>query len=574
MKLLIRYMRMDRALFWFMFVIKVVGTFMDLTILWILQYILDNVAPICKAEQTLAPVFQWGALMLVCSAAAYFGSTWANKLSAKLARNVVWRVRSDLFEKVLSLSAAQVDETTVPSLVSRLSTDTYFIHDMILQLLRPGIRNPVLLIGGIVVTLSIEPALSLSFLATLPILSFVVWNISRQGVKLFRAKQKKTDRMVEVVRDNFSGIRVIKALSRTEREKERFAGANLSLSVAEEAAGKKMATSRPIISVFLNWGMTAVILLGAWRITGGSATPGQIISFMQYFTIILNATLVITRLFTTTSKGIASAQRIDEILFMPEDLTLDEAKEKSDAFVEFRDVTFTYRSKTLPTVKHISFSLQRGETLGVIGGTGSGKSTVLKLLLRFYDPDSGAVFVDGRDVKTIPKEELHSLFGVAMQNDFLMADTVEENIRFARGIEGEAIREAAATAQAAPFISELEEGYEHRLAPKGVNLSGGQRQRVLVSRAVAGDPPILLLDDSSSALDYKTDAQLRHELAKRRGRSTAVIVAQRVSSVKDCTKILVMEHGEAIGYGTHEHLMATCTVYQEIAQSQMGDLNG
>lgn len=572
MKRLLSYFKPDRFLFALMLVIKTVGSAMDLVIPLILQHILDNVAPICKEKGTLAPVFQWGAAMLLCSAAAYFGSVVANRLSAKLARNVVRRIRSDLFRKVLSLSQAQVDAFTVPSLVSRLSSDTYFIHDMLLQFMRAGLRNPILLIGGIVITLSIEPALSLSFLSALPVLSLVVWIISHQGVRLYREKQKKTDRMVEVVRDNFTGIRVIKALSRTEREKKRFAEANRDLSRAEEKAGVKMATSRPIINVFLNWGMTAVILLGAWRITGGSATPGQIISFMQYFTIILNATLIITRLFTVISKGIASAQRIDEILSSPEDLAVEKTGETSDAFVEFRDVTFTYNSKALPTLSHLSFKLNEGESLGVIGSTGSGKSTLAKLLMRFYDADEGAVFVGGKNVKDIPKEILHSLFGAALQNDFLMADTLEENVRFSREIGEEQIRRGAKIAQAS-FIDELEDGFGYELTAKGQNLSGGQRQRVLIARAIAASPAILILDDSSSALDYKTDARLRRDLRENAGGSTVIVVAQRVSSVKDCTKVLVLEHGEAIGFGTHEELMKSCPIYQEIAHSQMGDLN-
>ena len=572
MKRIFSYFKEERGFFIFILFVKFIGTVMDLVIPRVLQFILDEVTPRCRAENTLAPIFGWGSLMLLCAAIAFFGSAWANRATAKISRNIVARIRADAFEKVLSLSCRQTDEITVPSLISRLSSDTYFIHDMVLQSMRTGLRAPILLIGGIVITLTIEPVLSLSLIGILPFLSLIVWAISRRGIRLYRKKQEMSDKMVEVVRDNFTGIRVIKALSKVDREKERFGEVNLALSRSGEKAGRTTAVSRPIINVFMNLGMTGVILLGAWRITKGDATPGAIISFMQYFTIILNSTLAITRLFTVLSRGIASAGRLDEILSAPEELLPEKREDKSDFFVEFRDVSFSY-NKTIPTVEHISFQLEKGDTLGVIGGTGSGKSTLIALLLRFYDPDEGEIFVNGKNIKSYEKAELHSLFGTAMQNDFLMADTLSENIRFARSINESGIRNGVRIAQAEEFVSLAEEGLLFELTAKGQNLSGGQRQRTLIARAVAGDPEILILDDSSSALDYKTDANLRRALESALPNCTKIIVAQRISSVKNCRKILVLEHGELIGSGTHEELMDTCEVYREIEHSQMGELN-
>ncbi len=573
MKRLFQYLKPDTALLAFTLFIKVIGTMMDLVIPWILGKILDEIVPICTKEN-LWPIFQWGGYMLICAVIAYFGSTWANRNSAKVARNVVGKMRGDLFDRILRLSPHQTDTFTVPSLVSRMSSDTYFIHNMVLQTMRSGIRSPILLIGGIVITLAIEPVLSLSLIVLLPFLALIVTHISKKGVKLYRLKQEKADRMVEVVRDNFSGIRVIKALSKVDFEKEHFQKINVELSRSEEKAGKTMARSHPIISMFLNLGMTMVILLGAFRVLSGHTMPGQIISFMSYFTIILNATIAITRIFTVISKGAASAGRIDEVMRTPEELLVQAAEpKKEDApFVEFQDVSFSY-NKTIPTVEHISFALRRGESLGIIGGTGSGKSTIIQLLLRFYDIDSGRILLDGRDIRSLPHSELHTLFGVAFQNDFLMADTLSENIRFARSIGGQELEKATEVAQAAEFISQLEDGFSYELTAKGQNLSGGQRQRVLISRAVAGTPPILILDDSSSALDYKTDSNLRAALAEKMREVTSIIVAQRISSVKNCDHILVLEQGAPIGYGTHEELSQSCGVYQEIAQSQMGELN-
>lgn len=573
MKRLFSYLKPLRGFLTLTIFIKIIGTVMDLVIPWILGTILDEIVPQCTADD-LSPVFLWGGLMLLCSLIAFVGSTVANRFSSKAAKIVVGKMRIDAFSKILTLSRHQADTFTVPSLVARMSSDTYSIHNMIVQLLRGGMRSPILLIGGVIITFCIEPVLSLSLIVILPFLIAIVFYVSRKGFWLYRAKQERVDDMVRVVRDNFSGIRVIKALSKTEYEKEHFEEVNVVLSKSEQKAGKTMAITKPIMSFFLNLGMIAVIVLGAWRVYTGKTMPGQIVAFMSYITIILNSALGITRIFTIASKGSASASRIAEILDTECDLALlDIPKEESEFYIEFRDVTFSY-NKTRPVLSHISFALKKGETLGIIGGTGSGKSTVMALLLRFYDADSGKILIEGRDIRSIPFEELYSRFGTSFQNDFLMADTIAENIRFAREINGEEIRKATVAAQASEFIDSLDEGEDHLLLSHGANVSGGQRQRILIARALAGTPDILILDDSSSALDYKTDAKLRRALAeKERGNTTTVIIAQRTSSIRNSDHILVLEHGNPIGYGTHEELMNHCAVYQEIAKSQMGELN-
>ncbi len=572
MKKILSYCKPLTGFFILSLIIKSAGTIIELVIPYILGMILDEVVPQCTKEN-LWPMFFWGGVMILCSFLALVMNTVANRRAAYFTKTVIQNVRGDLFDRILSLSAAQTDSFTVPSLVARLSSDSYSLYTMFMDLLRAGIRAPILLIGGVFITLSIEPVLSLSLILPLPFLAMIVFFVSRCSVRLYKRKQKKVDVMVEKIRDTFTGIRVIKALSKTDYEKKSFDRINEDLNRSGQKAGMITGITGPAVSVFMNLGMTAVIVLGAFRVASGHTAPGQIISFMSYFTIILNATLGITRIFTVTTQGSASATRISEVLNTKPDLNLIPASpaEPNAPFLEFRDVTFSY-NKTIPTVEHVSFTLEKGQTLGIIGGTGSGKTTLIRLLLRFYDPDQGVILLEGRDLRSFDPARLRKKFGVVFQHDFLMADTLAENIRFARPLPEQALEPAASCAQALPFIQDLKDGFQHPLTTNGSNLSGGQRQRVLISRAVADHPEILILDDASSALDYKTDAALRQSIREEMVGSTCVVVAQRISSIQNADLILVMEHGELIGKGKNDHLMETCPVYREIAESQMGEM--
>ena len=310
--------------------------------------------------------------------------------------------------------------------------------------------------------------------------------------------------------------------------------------------------------------------VGAVRVQYGLTQPGKIIAFLSYFTIILNALLMISRIFTYYSKGIASARRVAEVLNAPVELEPQALPAETDtAVIRFREVSFSYH-KSHVDLGPISFALERGQTLGVIGPTGSGKTTLLNLLQRFYDPDKGEILLEGKPLRSLTADELRSRIGVVQQSDFLMTDTIAENIRFGRALSDEAVQQAAATAQG-DFIQQKEEGFQTLLTTRGANLSGGQKQRVLIARALAGDPQILLLDDCSSALDYKTDAALRRALHARKNAAATVIVAQRISAVQDCDQILVLDAGRPMGLGDHETLMRTCPMYRELYQLQLGE---
>ncbi len=555
-------------------IIKILGTLADLGLPWVMAFIIDDIIPLGRVSLILI----WGGVMLLLAVAARTGNIVANRKASKVARDTVERIRHDTFEKIGNLSGAQVDQFTMPSLISRLTTDSYNIHQMIGMMQRLGVRGPIILVGGTVLTATLEPVLTLVLIGIMPILAFVVFTISRRGIPLYGRVQKSVDRMVQTVRENIAGIRVIKALSKTEYEKSRFEAVNEELVGRELKAGSVMAASSPLMNLLLNLGLTGIVIVGAFRVNAGASEPGKIVAFLSYFTMILNAVMSINRIFIIFSKSSASADRIREVLDAPQELIQEKTEEiEGDDYIVFDHVTFGYHTKThkesskeAVCVEDINFRLKKGESLGIIGATGSGKTTIINLLMRFYDVDFGEVRVNGRNVKGYTLQTLRSMFGVVFQNDVIFADTLYENISFGRDIPPERVKEAAADARAADFIEDMEGGYEYRAAIKGANLSGGQKQRVLIARALAAKPDILVLDDSSSALDYKTDAALRLAIGKNYSDSTLITVAQRVSSIMQHDHILVLEDGRTLGYGTHEELLTSCPVYREIYESQMG----
>lgn len=547
-------------------IIKFTGTIMDLLLPWILAYTIDDIVP----QKNMRLIILWGIVMIFCSVVAVLTNIIANRMASKVAMDTTEAVRHDLFEKISYLSCRQVDSFSIPSLESRLTSDTYNIHQMIGMMQRLGVRAPILLLGGIIVTLTLEPVLSLVLILILPFIGLLIYSVSKKGIPLYIGLQQSVDAMVRTVRENISGIRVIKALSKTNYEKQRFSGINAEVVKREKRAGITMALTNPTMNLLLNLGLTLVIIIGAYRVNAGLTQPGKIIAFLTYFTIILNAMLSITRMFVMYSKGTASAERICQILDTPEDLTLEPKSHTEDGYhIVFDHVSFSYH-KDKNSIDDISFKLRQGETLGIIGATGSGKSTLIRLLLRLYDVDKGEIRIHGDNIRSIPPEELHTKFGVVFQDDILFADTIAANIDFGRGLSGGQVEAAAASAQAKEFIDSLADGYRHMLTSKSTNLSGGQRQRVLISRALAAQPEILVLDDSSSALDYKTDSMLRKALVNNFKDTTTIIIAQRVSSILNSDHILVLEDGRTLGYGTHEELLQSCQSYREISMSQMG----
>ena len=547
--------------------VKVIGTLAELMIPFLLTHILDNVI----VKNDIGSIVFYGVIMAIFAVIACAGNIVANRMAAKTTMIFSTNMRKNLFLKTLSLSARSTDKYTIPSLESRITSDTYNVQNFVGMMQRMGIRAPILLIGCTAITMIMDRRLSLVMLATAPFIFIIIYSISRKGVPLYSDVQKSVDRMVRVVREDAQGIRVIKALSKVDYENARYDSANMTLMKKETRAGVIMGVVHPIMTMLMNLGIVAVIGFSAYFVANGVSKATTVIAFMQYFTLISMAMMSLSRMFVMYTKCAASAKRISMVMESEDELkvTPDDGRGDSSLHISFESVSFSYLGKK-ENLKNISFGIKRGESLGIIGATGSGKSTLLRLLMRFYDSDSGTVRINGRDVRSYGKEELASIFGVVFQNDFIYADTIEENIRFGRDIPHEDIVTAAKIAQAHDYITAFKDGYSHTVSTAGTNLSGGQRQRLLISRAIAARPEILILDDSSSALDYKTDAALRQALAEGLPGSTFITVAQRVSSVKSCDLILVIDEGEIIGCGRHEELMENCPEYKEISDSQMG----
>ncbi len=554
---------------------------MDLFIPWILAYVIDSVIPV----GSLRLIFAWGGVMLVCSILAVSFNIIANRMASRVASDATQIIRHDLFAKTMYLSARQTDAFTKPSLISRLTTDTYNVNQMIGRVQRLGVRAPILLVGGVLFTMSLDPVLSSVLLLVMPVLAVVMVVVSRKGMPLYRKLQSSVDSFVCLVREDIAGIRVIKALSKMDYEKEKFDRINKMVVTCERNAEKTMAVLNPSMNMLLNLGLVGVIIVGAFRVNAGTSEVGKILAFMTYFTIILNAMMSISRMFVIINKAVASAARIDQVLSCEDDLALlgdktEPEAEKADTVeadaekeIVFDHVSFSYNKKE-PNLKDISFTVRKGEMLGIIGSTGSGKTTLASLLMRLMDVDEGRVLIGGRDVRSFEKEELRSRFGVVFQNDTIFEDTIYENVRMGRQLDLEEIVQALSYAQAEEFTQEKERSEGGMLDIRGANLSGGQKQRVLIARALAARPEILILDDSSSALDYRTDAMMRRQLKENFSGTTTILIAQRISSVMHADHILVLEDGEMIGYGTHEELLMGCAVYREISRSQTGDIGG
>ncbi|HIW80044.1 MAG TPA: ABC transporter ATP-binding protein/permease [Candidatus Acetatifactor stercoripullorum] len=560
------------------FLIKFWGTIMDLCIPYILAYIIDSVIP--KQQKSL--VLLWGFFMIFCSVLAVTFNIIANRMASKVASDATELIRHDLFSNIMYLSNRQTDFFTKPSLISRMTTDTYNLHQMIGRVQRLGVRAPILLIGGICVTFTLDPAMACVLVAVLPLLGIITVYVSRKSIPMYIVLQEASDRFVRMVREDIAGIRVIKALSKTDYETEKFRAINKEVVERERKSGMVMAIIDPAMNILLNLGLVCVIFVGALRVNGGNCEVGKILAFTTYFTIILNAMLSISKMFTILSKAIASGNRIWQVLETKEDMQVLEMKEDQQTSkakediqtpeeIVFEHVSFSYLKQKDADIRDLSFRIKRGETLGIIGEIGSGKSTIINLMMRMYDADQGRILISGRDVRTYKPEELKSRFGVVFQNDTIFEDTIAGNVTLGRELDETQVQEALLYARAREFVEDRTDREEEALNIKGANLSGGQKQRVLIARALAAKPRILILDDSSSALDYKTDAALRKGIREHFAGTTLVIVAQRISSILNADHILVMEDGKAIGYGTHEELLRSCAVYREIGKSQMGE---
>jgi ATP-binding cassette subfamily B multidrug efflux pump len=557
--------------------VKMTGTLMEVVLPAILAHIINVVVP----TRNQSNIMLWGFAMVVFSFGAWVLNFSANRMASGTASRAIRSIRQDMFARAMRLSARQMDKLTVSSLESRLTTDTYALHRFLGATLRMGIRSMMLFIGGVFFCFWLSWRLALILVVLVVPLFFAVRFVFRRAIPLFHTVQRKLDDLVQIIRENIRGIRIIKALDRTDYEKERFGDSNEDVRAAEVRAIDQIAMMSPLVNVILYTGLTVVLILGARLVDVGMLQTGTIIAFLSYFILITNSLLGLNRMFNIYNRAVASIERIKEVLNMPTDenqlvpedaSTLGEV-DPSVPEIEFKNVSFSYLG-VKNDLENISFALYPGETLGIMGPTGSGKSTVIRLLLRQYDVQEGAILIRGQDIRTIKPEALNHLFGIVFQNDFLFGGTVRKNVDFGRGLSDESIRVATEHAQASIFLDEKEGELDFILASKGVNLSGGEKQRLLLSRALAGAPEILVLDDASSALDFRTDAKLRQVLRDHYGTTTSIVIAQRVSSVRHADRIIFMENGRISAMGDHETMMKESRKYREIAEMQMGEWRG
>ena len=568
MKGLLKYIKPQ---VWFILLtlcLKCAAAYAELWIPSLMETMLDEKA----AQGVVRDIYLYGGLMILCAVLCLGLNFSANAISAFTSGRITKAIRHDLFAKLQSLSAKQMDELTIPSAESRLTSDTYNVNNVLTRVQRMGIRAPILLVGGIIMMIRMDWVLALILVALMPIISIVVYGVSKKSFPMFTKQQTVLDRVVRVMQENITGIRVVKALSKTDYEKDRFDSVNRELCDVSERAGILTGITGPVTGAVLRIGLVLVVLAGAYRVNAGVIKAGVIIASLQYFIMILNAMTGVTRIFIMWSRGEASAKRISSVLELEEDMAVEPAQEASaitPAHIEFQNVHFSYTGVG-KNIEDLSFRLERGQTLGILGGTGSGKTTIINLLMRLYDADSGQILIDGQNVRTIPYALLRKKFGIVFQNDFITEGTIGENIRFFRDLPDEKVEWAAKHAQAA-FIAEKEGGMEAEVVVRGNNLSGGQKQRLLIARALAADPEILVLDDASSALDYQTDSKLRKALRENYRNTTTVLVTQRISSLQHADLILVLNEGAVIGMGNHAHLMETCEEYRSIAATQMGE---
>lgn len=493
-------------------------------------------------------------------------------LAAKCAYGFGTELRRDLYKHINGLSYSGIDKVGASSLVNRLTNDTNTVQNGVNMFIRLAVRAPFLVLGAAVMAVMIDLRLSLIFFVVAPIISVIIFLIMKKTVPMYKKNQQKLDRAAMLTGENIEGTRVIRAFSRQQEEIDEFKEAVDDIAECSVAVGKISAILNPVAFMIMNLGIVAILWFGGVRIDSGSLTQGELTAFTNYMTQILLALVVLANLVIIFTKAFASANRIKEIFdILPEEKgNVTSPDENSDTIIEFRNVSFTYPDAGDQSLTGISFSLKKGQMLGIIGGTGSGKSTLASLIPCFYRATVGDVFISGVNVKDYDPDALRKMIGYVPQKSVLFSGTVRENMKIrSENASDEEIISALKTAQAWDFVSSKPDVLDTAVSQGGKNFSGGQKQRLSIARALVGKPDIVILDDSTSALDYATDLSLRKALKNDLAETSVVMISQRTTSLKEADLIIVMDDGEAVGMGTHNELLMNCEVYKEIYQSQI-----
>lgn len=575
MKKLLRFLRNYKKQLIFGPFFKLLEAIFELIVPIVMSKIIDNGI----AGGDSGYIFRMSGLIVLLGVCGLGFALTCQYLASKCAYGFGTELREALYKHINSLSHSSIDKIGTSSLVNRLTNDTNTVQNGVNMFIRLAVRVPFLIIGAAVMAIMLDAKLSLIFFIVAPLIAAVIFLIMRKTVPMYKKTQQKLDRAALLTRENIEGTRVIRAFSNQQEEIDEFDEAVNDIAVSSIAVGKLSAILNPVAFMIMNLGIVAITWFGGSRIEIGGMTQGELTAFTNYMTQILLALLVLANLIVIFSKAFASANRITEIFdLQPESSEGSECLDdtaKMAAALEFRNVSFAYDNAGDSSLKNISFTLRRGEMLGIIGGTGSGKSTLANLIPRFYKAASGEISVFGKDVNTYDLDCLRRSVGIVPQKSVLFTGTIRENMKWRKSdASDDEIIAALKTAQAWEFVEKMPDQLDTKISQGGKNLSGGQKQRISIARALVGAPEILILDDSTSALDYATDLKLRKALRNEMADTTVIMISQRTTSLMEADSIIVLEDGAAVGIGTHNELLSGCEVYREIYRSQMNEKEG
>ena len=542
---------------------------MDLT----LPTMLSNIVDIGIANSDINYVLTAGAKMILFAFLGLIGGVGCSIFSTIAAVNLGQKLRDGLFAKIQSLSFLELDHFKTSSLITRLTNDITQVQTMVMMGLRILVRAPLLCIGGLWMAYRLSQSLSIVFVITIPIILIFVAIVMSKSFPLFKTMQEKIDKVNNVMRENLLGVRVIKAFTMEHKQRDRFNEANDDLMSQSIRAQKIMIILNPVVMLLVNFSVIGVLWYGGYLVQDSLLETGKIMAFINYLTQIMMSMMMVIMISMNFSRAKASADRINEVFATNSSIQENEkTAELTNYDIEFKNVSFKYHEHSEEVLKDISFKIKQGNQVGIIGGTGSGKSSLVNLIPRLYDVSEGEVLIGGQNVKTLSLSELRDKIGVVLQESILFSGTIASNFKFGyHEATQDELDDAAKDAQAMEFIQAKEDGYETVVEQRGKNLSGGQKQRVSIARTLIRDPKILILDDSSSALDMATESKLQRAIKERMKESTVIMIAQRISAVMDADQIIVLDQGEISGIGTHEELLKTNEIYRSIAISQLGE---
>ena len=553
-------------------IFKLIEAILELFIPIVMAKIID----VGVANKDINYVLKMGGLLILLGAVGLAFALICQYYASIASQGAGTSIRSKLYKHINNFSHSEIDKIGTPTLITRLINDINQIQTGIAMLIRLGTRSPFVIIGSTIMAILIDFRLSIIFLITTPLIALVIYLVMSKSLPLYKVIQGKLDNISLITRENLEGARVIKAFSKEESEKERFNDSTIELAETNINVGKISALLNPITYIIMNLSIISILWFGGIRVNIGSLTQGEVIAFINYITQILLSLIVFSQLIVILTKGATSANRVLEILNIKSSIT-DNVKDNynklsSSPLIEFRNVSFSYEDSNDYSLKDINLTINKNETIGIIGGTGSGKSTLINLIPRFYDATNGEVLIKGINTKNYPLKDLRRLIGIVPQKAVLFKGSILDNLKW--GNEDatiDDIKEALEISQSYSFVESLKEKYNSEVMQGGKNFSGGQKQRLTIARALVSKPEILILDDSSSALDFATDAKLRKSLKEKTKDMTVLIVSQRASSIKNADKIIVLDNGEIAGIGTHDYLLNNCEVYNEIYSSQINN---